>query len=119
MARHSSAKAQRRAVDRNVSSSRLSRCGGEDTDRQADRAPRDVGAPDHRRAHDRGILPVCEDYRVDVREDRLQAARGEPARRMLLDYRGREIARPREEAHWPDPELLRRKLELVAWLVRP
>lgn len=70
--------------------------------------------PTHHRAYDRGILLVHEDYRTEIRQDRLIASEAAATKQMLLDYSGREIHRPRNEADWPDPTLLRRKLELVA-----
>ena len=70
--------------------------------------------PTHHRAYDRGVLLVHEDYRTEVRRDRLNAADSNETRAMLLDFAGREINRPKDEAHWPDPALLRLKLELVA-----
>ena len=36
------------------------------------------------------------------------------AAKMLLDYNGQLISRPKDEALWPGPALLRQKLELVA-----
>lgn len=70
--------------------------------------------PTHHRAYDRGILLVHDNYRTEVRRDRLVAAEAPATKQMLLEYSGREILRPRDEAYWPDPVLLRRKLELVA-----
>jgi putative restriction endonuclease len=71
--------------------------------------------PTHHRAYDRGELLVREDYRTDVRRDRLTAADAAPTQRMLLDFAGREIHRPRDPARWPDPPRLRRKRELVGY----
>jgi putative restriction endonuclease len=51
---------------------------------------------------------------VEVRDDRLGHVGSEATRRMLLDYHGREIMRPRDEQLWPEPALLRRKIELAA-----
>jgi putative restriction endonuclease len=87
-----------------------------------DRLPEGIAAirnglamcPTHHRAYDRGILLVHENYRTEIRRDRLVASEAPPTRQMLLEYSGREIHRPRNEAHWPDPVLLRRKLELIA-----
>jgi putative restriction endonuclease len=70
--------------------------------------------PTHHRAYDRGILLVHEDYRTEVRSDRLDAITSSTTQRMLLDYDGRQIGLPKNEGHWPDPLLLRKKLELVA-----
>ena len=70
--------------------------------------------PTHHRAYDQNILVVTENYRVEVREDRLGHVGSEATRRMLLDYHGREIVRPKDEQFWPEPGLLRRKIELAA-----
>jgi putative restriction endonuclease len=70
--------------------------------------------PTHHRAYDRGVLLVHDDYRTEVRRDRLNAADAPITHRMLVDFSGREIFRPKDPACWPDPALLRRKLELVA-----
>lgn len=70
--------------------------------------------PTHHRAYDRGVLLVHEDYMTEIRNDRLSAADSTESKIMLLDFAGRPITRPKHEACWPDPALLRRKLELVA-----
>lgn len=70
--------------------------------------------PTHHRAYDRGILLVREDYMTEVRRDRLSAADSNETKMMVVDFAGREIIRPKDEAYWPDPALLRLKLELVA-----
>ena len=70
--------------------------------------------PTHHRAYDQNLLLVTETYKVEVRDDRLAHAGSEATRRMLLDYRGREIVRPKDVQLWPDPSLLRRKIELAA-----
>jgi putative restriction endonuclease len=70
--------------------------------------------PTHHRAYDKNLLLVTDTYRVEVRDDRLHHVGSEATRRMLLDYHGREIHRPKDERFWPEPALLRRKIELVA-----
>jgi putative restriction endonuclease len=70
--------------------------------------------PTHHRAYDQNLLLVTESYRVEIREDRLGHVKSEATRRMLLAYHGQEIVRPKDEQLWPDPGLLRRKIELAA-----
>ena len=70
--------------------------------------------PTHHRAYDQNLLVVTESYRVEIRDDRLGDVGSEATRRMLLDYHGREIIRPKDEQLWPEPGLLRRKIELAA-----
>jgi len=70
--------------------------------------------PNHHRAYDRGVLLVHENYMTEVRRDRLSAGDSHETKMMILDFAGREIIRPKDEAYWPDPMLLRQKLELVA-----
>ncbi|KYG10918.1 hypothetical protein BE21_09515 [Sorangium cellulosum] len=70
--------------------------------------------PTHHRAYDQAILLVTEDYRVEVRGDRLAHGDSDATRRTLLDFHGRALWLPKEEALRPDPELLRKKLELAA-----
>lgn len=69
--------------------------------------------PTHHRAYDRGILLIHEGYRTEIRRDRLIESEATATKKMLLDYSGREIRLPKNEADWPAPTLLRRKLELV------
>ncbi len=70
--------------------------------------------PIHHRAYDQNLLLVTEGYRVEIQEDRLAHAGSEPTKRMLLDYQGRRIWLPKNEALHPDPAFLRRKIELAA-----
>jgi putative restriction endonuclease len=70
--------------------------------------------PTHHRAYDQNLLLVTENYKVEMRGDRLDHVGSVATRRMLLDYHGREIIRPRDEQLWPEPGLLRRKIELAA-----
>jgi putative restriction endonuclease len=70
--------------------------------------------PTHHRAYDQNLLLVTENYKVEVRGDRLDHVGSEATRRMLLDYHGREIVRPKDEQLWPEPGLLRKKIELAA-----
>jgi putative restriction endonuclease len=70
--------------------------------------------PTHHRAYDQAILLVSEEYRVEVRGDRLAYGDSDATRRTLLDFHGRALWLPKEEALRPDPELLRKKIELAA-----
>jgi putative restriction endonuclease len=44
---------------------------------------------------------------------RLDHLETEPTRRFIVDFHGRPIAAPRDERFRPDPELLRRKIEMA------
>jgi putative restriction endonuclease len=70
--------------------------------------------PTHHRAYDQDVLLVSESYRVEVRRDRLEHVESPPTATMLLNYDGKTIWLPRDEALRPSLEFLRRKLELVA-----
>lgn len=67
--------------------------------------------PTHHRAYDRSILVVDDQYRVDVRKDRLDHPDAPPTARMLLDYAGKTIWLPRDEAARPEREFLRKRTE--------
>jgi putative restriction endonuclease len=54
---------------------------------------------------------VTEDYRIEVRRDRLEHADGEATQRLILDFHGRPIRLPNEERFWPDSALLRGRME--------
>jgi putative restriction endonuclease len=70
--------------------------------------------PTHHRAFDRDLLVVKDDYRVEVRRDRLRFIEDEATVKTLVDFDGKEILRPEDVRCWPDPALLRRKVELAA-----
>ena len=70
--------------------------------------------PTHHRAYDQNLLVVTETYRIEVRKNRLIHATDEPTQRALLDYHDRVIFLPKNEGLYPDPGLLRRKIELAA-----
>lgn len=70
--------------------------------------------PTHHRAYDQNILLVTEQYRVEVQRERLVHQESEATARMVLDFHGRTIWLPKEEHLRPDPEFLRRKIELAA-----
>ncbi|WP_437313102.1 HNH endonuclease [Sorangium sp. So ce385] len=70
--------------------------------------------PTHHRAYDQAILLVTEGYRVEVRGDRLAHRDSDATRRMLLDFDGRPLWLPKAEELRPDPEVLRKKIELTA-----
>jgi putative restriction endonuclease len=88
----------------------------------ADRLPEGVATvrnglamcPTHHRAFDRDIVLVTEDYKVEVRRDRLEHADAEATQRMILDFHGRPIRLPKEERFWPDSALLRGRMEAAA-----
>jgi len=70
--------------------------------------------PSHHRAYDQSILLVGEDYRVKVQRERLDHVDTDATKRMIVDFDGKTIWLPKDEASRPAPEFLRRKIDFVA-----
>jgi putative restriction endonuclease len=88
----------------------------------ADRLPEGIATvtnglamcPTHHRAYDQNVLLVRETYRVEVRRDRLDHVDSAPTVKMLLDFDGKTIWLPKDDALRPAPEFLRKKIEFAA-----
>lgn len=65
--------------------------------------------PTHHRAYDQDVLLVRENYRVEVRRDRLEHADSASTAKMLLDYEGKTIWLPRDEAFRPGAVFLKQR----------
>jgi hypothetical protein len=70
--------------------------------------------PTHNRAYDQNVLLVDDRYSVAIRRDRLDQPESQPSATMLLDYDGKTIWLPKDEAFRPEPALLRKKNEIAA-----
>lgn len=70
--------------------------------------------PTHHRAYDQSVVLVDENYRVEIRRDRLEHIGSEATARTLLDFEGQTIWLPKDERLRPDPSFLRTKIKLAA-----
>jgi putative restriction endonuclease len=70
--------------------------------------------PTHHRAFDQDLLVVTAELRVDVRHERLAHAGTGPTRAALTDFHGKALVLPKHQALWPDLDLIRARLKLVA-----
>jgi putative restriction endonuclease len=57
---------------------------------------------------------VRETYRVEVRRDRLDHVDSAPTVKMLLDFDGKTIWLPKDEALRPAPGVLKKKIDFAA-----
>lgn len=70
--------------------------------------------PTHHRAYDRQILLVDDNYKIQVRRERLEHLGVEATARTLLDFDDKKIWLPKNEELRPDPRFLLQKMSLVA-----
>jgi putative restriction endonuclease len=70
--------------------------------------------PTHHRAYDQDLLLVGETYRVEVRRPRLEHLESEATVRTLLDFEGKTIWLPKDEALRPAREFLKKRVEFAA-----
>lgn len=70
--------------------------------------------PTHHRAYDRDIVLVNDNYKIEIKRDRLDHVGAEATARTLLNFDGKVIWLPKDETNRPEREFLRKKLNLVA-----
>lgn len=70
--------------------------------------------PTHHRAYDQSMVLVGEDFRVKVQREKLEHLGTDATNRMLVDFDGKTIWLPKDEASRPAREFLRRKIEFAA-----
>ena len=70
--------------------------------------------PTHYRAYDQSIVVVTEQYRVQIRRDRLEHVGAPATARMLLDFDDKIIWLPKDDTQRPALEFLRKRIESAA-----